>query len=226
MLLSISGRKEKMKHAFPTALFLSAFAMTAVQAEPASSIALPAPQKAGGKPVLDAVAARASAPGSGFPAQAVSREELSTLLWSASGKNRADKWTIPFAQGIEPYVDIHVAGKEGIYRYAWQDHSLKLVAGGDFRTKINPQSFAGAASYIFIFVSNKDSLKKKGGSSQNWAKWTHVATGAMTQQLYLVADSLGIGARYAETMDVNFVRKTLNIPADEEPICIFALGKR
>jgi nitroreductase len=48
----------------------------------------------------------------------------------------------------------------------------------------------------------------------------------MTQQLYLVADSLGIGARYAETMDVNFVRKTLNIPADEEPICIFALGKR
>ncbi|MDR1935712.1 MAG: nitroreductase family protein [Candidatus Accumulibacter sp.] len=215
-----------MKHAFFAVLFLSAFTMSAVQAQPASSIALPAPQKAGGKPVLDAVAARASAPGSGFPSNAISPEELSTLLWAASGKNRASLWTVPFAQGLEPYVDIYVAGKEGIYRYAWQDHSLKLAAGGDFRTKINPQGFAGAASHIFIFVSNKDSLKKKGGSPQHWAKWTHVATGAMTQQLYLVSDTLEIGARYAETMDVNFVRKTLDIAADEEPICVFALGKR
>ncbi|MDR3221944.1 MAG: nitroreductase family protein [Candidatus Accumulibacter sp.] len=215
-----------MKHTFFTALFLSVFTMTAVQAEPASSIALPAPQKTGGKPLLDAVAARASASGSGFPSKAISREELSTLLWAASGKNRASRWTVPFAQGVEPYVDIYVAGKEGIHRYAWQDHSLQPVANGDLRTNINSQSFAGAASYIFIFVSNRASLKKGGGSTQHWAKWTHVATGAMTQQLYLVADSLGIGARYAETMDVNFVRQTLNIPADEEPICVFALGKR
>ncbi|GHU07431.1 hypothetical protein FACS1894158_15690 [Betaproteobacteria bacterium] len=212
--------------------FLPVFAMfavspmTAAQAGPVTSITLPAPQKAGGKPVLDAVAARASASGSGFPSKAISPEELSTLLWSASGKNRADKWSVPFGMGAEPYVDIYVVGKEGIHRYAWQDHSLKPVADGDLRTQVNSQSFAGAASHIFIFVSNKASLKKKGGSSQNWAKWTHVATGAMTQQLYLVSDSLNIGARYAETMDVDFVRKTLSIPADEEPICIFALGKR
>ncbi|GHU38715.1 hypothetical protein AGMMS50256_38190 [Betaproteobacteria bacterium] len=214
-----------MKRTFFVALFLSAFAMTAVQAEPASST-LPTPQKAGGKPVLDAVAARASAAGSGFPSKAISQEELSTLLWSASGKNRANKWSVPFGMGVEPYVDIYVVGKEGIHRYAWQDHSLKPVADGDLRARISSQSFASAASHIFIFVSNKASLKKKGGSSQNWAKWTHVATGAMTQQLYLVSDSLDIGARYAETMDVDFVRKTLSIPADEEPICIFALGKR
>jgi nitroreductase len=221
-----TSKGKKMKHPFFAALFLSAFAMSAAQAAPASSVALPAPQKTGGKALLDAVAARASASGSGFPSQAISPEEMSTLLWAASGKNRPDKWTIPFAQGVEPYVDIYVAGKEGIYRYAWQDHSLKLAAGGDFRARINPQGFAGAASHILIFVSNRNSLKQRGGSPQHWAKWTHAATGAMTQQLYLVSDSLGIGARYAETMDVNLVRQTLDIPADEEPICIFALGKR
>ncbi|MDR2613923.1 MAG: nitroreductase family protein [Candidatus Accumulibacter sp.] len=215
-----------MKHPFFAALFLSAFAMSAVPAQSASSITLPAPQKTGGKPLLDAVAARASAPGSGFPSRAISPEELSTLLWAASGKNRPGAWTIPFAQGVEPYVDIYVAGKEGIHRYAWQDHSLQAVADGDFRTRINPQGFAGAAPYLFIFVSNTSSLKKRGNSSPHWAKWTHVATGAMTQQLYLASDSLEIGARYAETMDVDFVRKTLNIPASEEPICVFALGKR
>jgi hypothetical protein len=215
-----------MKHNFFAALFLSVFAIAAAQAAPASSIRLPAPQKSGGKPILDAVAARASAPGSGFPAQLVSQEELSTLLWSASGKNRTDKWVVPFGQGADPYVDIYVAGQDGIYRYVWQDHSLQLVAGGDSRMKINPQGFAKAASHIFIFVSNKDSKTKKGANSPHLVKWTHVATGAMTQQLYLVSDSLGIGARYAETMDVDFVRQTLNIPSDEEPICIFALGKR
>jgi hypothetical protein len=221
-----------MKCNFFVALFLSTFAMsamfpmTAAQAEPASSVTLPAPQKTGGKPVLDAVAARASASGSGFPSRDISQEDLSTLLWSASGKNRADKWVVPFGMGSDPYVDIYVFGKEGVFRYAWHDHSLKRVVDGDLRTRVNSQSFAGAASHIFIFVSNKAPLKKKGGSSQNWAKWTHVATGAMTQQLYLVSDSLDIGVRYAETMDVDFVRKTLSIPADEEPICIFALGKR
>jgi nitroreductase len=217
---------KKMKCTFFAALFLSAFVMSAVQAQPASSIALPAPQKSGGKPALDAVAARASALGSGFPANAISREELSTLLWSASGKNRPDRWTIPFAMDAGPYVDIYVLGKEGVFRYAWQDHSLQWVANGDLRSRVTPLAFAGAASHIFIFVSNRDSLKKKGGSQQHWAKWTHVAAGAMTQQVYLVSDSLGIGARYAETMDVKFVRETLRIPADEEPICIFALGKR
>ncbi|MDR2450316.1 MAG: nitroreductase family protein [Candidatus Accumulibacter sp.] len=215
-----------MKRRVFAAIFLSAFAIAAAQAEPASSIRLPAPQKSGGKPILDAVAARASAPGSGFPTQAISQEELSTLLWSASGRNRPDKWVVPFGQGVDPYVDIYVAGEEGIYRYAWQDHSLKLAAGGDLRARINPQGFAKAASHIFLFVSNKDSRTKKGANSPHLVKWTHVATGAMTQQLYLVSDSLGIGARYAETMDVNFVRQTLNIPSDEEPICIFALGKR
>ncbi|MDR0577719.1 MAG: nitroreductase family protein [Candidatus Accumulibacter sp.] len=215
-----------MKRSFFAVLFLSVLGIAAAQAEPAASIALPAPQKSGGKPILDAVAARASASGFGFPSNAISREELSTLLWAASGKNRTDKWTIPFAQGVDPYVDIYVAGEEGIYRYAWQDHSLKLAASGDFRAKINPQAFARAASHILIFVSNRDSLKKKGGSQQHWAKWTHVAAGAMTEHVYLVSDSLGIGARYAETMDVNLVRQTLNVPDDEEPICVFAIGKR
>jgi hypothetical protein len=216
-----------MKHAFFTALFLSAFVMTTAQAaDSASSITLPAPQKTGGKPILDAVAARASASGLSFPSKTISQGELSTLLWSASGKNRADKWTIPFGQSLEPYVDIYVAGKEGIYRYVWQDHSLKLVVEGDLRKNISSQGFAGTASHIFIFVTNKTSLKNKGGSPQHWVKWTHVATGAMTEQLYLVADSLEIGARYAETMEVNFVRQTLNIPANEEAVCIFALGKR
>ncbi|GHU30633.1 hypothetical protein AGMMS50256_17850 [Betaproteobacteria bacterium] len=126
----------------------------------------------------------------------------------------------------DPYVDIYVVGKEGIHRYAWQDHSLKLLAKGDFRSRLSLQSFVGVAFRIFIFVSNTAPVKKKRGSSHPWAKWAHVTTGAMTQQLYLVSDSLDIGARYAETMDVGFIRKILNIPSDEEPICIFALGKR
>jgi hypothetical protein len=214
-----------MKFSFFAAL-LFPLLLTMAHAEPAASIALPEPQKTGGKPVLDAVAARASAPGPGFPANDISPEELSTLLWAASGKNRPTRWTVPFGQGVEPYIDVYTVGKEGIYRYVWQDHSLKLIASGDFRTRVNPQGFAGVASYLLVLVSNKASLVRNGGMRQHWVKWTHVAVGAMTQQIYLVSDSLDIGARYAETMDVNFVRQTLNIPSDEEPICVFALGKR
>ncbi|MDR3300478.1 MAG: nitroreductase family protein [Candidatus Accumulibacter sp.] len=214
-----------MKHALFTVLFVSVFTVTSVSAAE-SSVALPAPQKTGGKPMLEAVASRASASGLDFPSGTISQQDIATLLWSATGKNRASKWTIPFGLSVEPYVDIYVAAKEGVYRYAWQDHSLKLVADGDLRKNFSSQGFVATASHIFIFVTNKTPLRNKGGSPQHWVKWTYVATGAMTEQLYLVADSLRIGARYAETMETNYVRQTLNIATDEEPVCIFALGKR
>ena len=192
----------------------------------ATDIKLPAPQISGGKPVLDAVAARASASGASFPTGKISDSELSTLLWAASGKNRASKWTIPFGMGVEPYVGIYVAGAEGLFRYSWQDHSLKKIAGEDVRAKISRQSFVASAPYTLIFASDRTSLKNNGRGQENWAKWTHVAVGAMTQQLYLVADALGIGARYLQSLNADFVRKISALPEDEEIICIFPLGKR
>ncbi|MDR1164152.1 MAG: nitroreductase family protein, partial [Candidatus Accumulibacter sp.] len=174
---------------------------------PPGNVTLPAPQTTGGKPVFEAVAARASARGSSFPTGKISQAELSTILWAASGKNRPDKWTVPFGMGVEPYVSIYVAGAEGLFRYSWEDHSLMRISGDDVRAKVSRQSFSASAPYTLIFASNRTPLKENGRGKENWAKWTHVAVGAMTQQVYLTADALDIGARYLQSLDADFIRK-------------------
>ena len=189
-------------------------------------IKLPEPQTAGGAPIFDTLRQRTSAPGNAFPTGEISDADLSTLLWAASGQNRPDKgWTVPFAMGVEPYCRIYVVSGKGVHLYSWKDHSLKAVTGEDVRAKISPQPFVKTAACIFVFVTDHASLEKNGRGKDRWQEWTDVAVGAMTQNLYLAAEALNIGGRYAAMMDADFVKKTLDIPAGEKAVCIFPLGK-
>lgn len=203
------------------ALLLSASAVRG------GDIKLPEPKMDGGKPVFEAIRDRTSALGNAFPSGKVSDGELSTILWAASGLNRPGKgWTIPLGMSTEPYVKIYVASATGLYLYSWQDQSLKEVSSGDVRTRLNAQPFAKAASHILIFVTDREPLERIGRLSESWDEWMDVAVGAMTQNAYLAADSLGIGARYIGIMDVDFLRSALSIPAGEKPVCLLPLGKR
>ena len=62
----------------------------------AQSGKLPAPQITGGVPTLEAIENRASPASAQFPTGEISRQELSTLLWAAGGRNRGGSgWTVP-----------------------------------------------------------------------------------------------------------------------------------
>lgn len=188
---------------------------------------LPPPQTSGGKPIFDVLRDRASPPGNAFPAGKISDAELSTILWAASGLNRPNKgWTVPFAMGVEPYCRVYVVSADGVFRYNWADHSLVEISGEDIRSKVTPQPFAKTASHFLVFVTDKTSLEKNGRGKDRWDEWMDVAVGAMTQDAYLAADALGIGVRYAASMDEAVVRKALAIPSGERPICLMPMGKK
>ena len=192
----------------------------------AGDIKLPPPQTEGGTPVFEALNKRSSPKGNAFPTGTISDEELSTLLWAASGQNRDGKgWTVPMAMGVEPYCKIFVVGEKGAFLYSWRDHSLKEVAAENVKAKISPQPFAASASYILIFVDSPEPLEKINRGKERWEEYMDVAVGAMTQSVYLAAGSLGIGVRYAATMDQDFVKKTLKLAANEKPVCIVPIGK-
>ena len=206
--------------------FLFALVLLGISSVQGADVKLPPPQTSGGKPVLDALASRASASGREFPSGKISEAELSTLLWAASGLNRQPKgWTIPLAMGVEPYCRIYVAGAGGVHLYSWQDHSLQEISREDIRSKISSQPFAARASHFLIFVTDRSPLKKAGRMGVRWDEWLDVAVGAMTQNVYLAADSLGIGVRFVAMMDMTLIRKTLPIPDDEKPVCIFPMAK-
>jgi len=179
---------------------------------------LPEPRKTGGVPTLEAIENRASAVGAQFPTGAISQDELSTLLWAASGRNRGGNgWTVPTAIGMDPYVSVYVASKDGIFLYNGKEHALEQLSSGDVRVNVTSQSFAHAAPYILIFVIDG----KSGG-----AAFGQALAGAMTQNVYLAAQSLNIGARFMATMNQDFVRKELKLAGEDVPVNIMPLGKK
>lgn len=190
--------------------------------------ALPKPQISGGQGLFDSLAKRSSPPGANFPVGAVSREELSTILWAATGLNRPEKgWTVPMAMGTEPYASVYVAGPEGTFLYDWKNHELLLMTETDARDKIGKQPFVSSAPYVLIFVSKPSVLASRNNADINRLApdWANVAVGAMTQNVYLAAGALGIGVRYAASLNESAVREACALEGAQAPICIMPMGK-
>jgi hypothetical protein len=204
-------------------VFLGFFLMFAGRAD-AEDVKLPEPQTTGGAGMFDMLKNRASALSGSFPAGAVSMEELSTLLWAASGLNRPEKgWTVPMAMGREPYCKVYAAGEQGVFLYDWKDNVLREITKGDVRGELGSQGFIANVPYILIFVTDGEALESFGARG---AGWGYVAVGAMTQNVYLAAEALSIGVRYMASMNPDAVRGHLKLADSDTPVCIMPVGKK
>lgn len=163
----------------------------------AADIILPTPEKGGGIPLFDALAKRSSATHAGFDDKELSEKQLSTLLWAGTGLNRERGWTVPMAMGAEPYVDIYVLLKSGIYRYDWGKNVLLQINTKNLIPRASSQQYVATAPCIFVFAT------KSGRARVD--SWADTAAGAMAQNIYLACESMGLKARYAAT----FNRETL-----------------
>ncbi|MDR2161910.1 MAG: nitroreductase family protein [Desulfovibrio sp.] len=184
---------------------------------------LPAPRQEGGMGVFEALKKRSSAAGGDFSPAELSQEELSNLLWAASGLNRGQTgWTVPMAHGRPPYCRVYVADKDGVFLYDWASHSLKEIRSGNIKGDIGAQSFVKKAAAILIFVADGQALAEFGAAGE---ELSHVAAGAMTQNVYLAAAALGLGARYIRSIRQEAVISALSLPKGDTPICLMLLGK-
>jgi len=212
----------RIRYAVLIVLFVC-FAGLAV-AEAMEVIKLPPPQTNGGPGVFDMLRNRASALGGSFPTGKVSNEELSTLLWAATGLNRPDRgWTVPMARGHEPYVRVYVTGEDGTFLYNWNEHTLVKTSNEDGRKTISGQGFVENASHVLIFVQDMKAFEPFGG---RWVEFGSVAAGAMTQNIYLAAEALGIGTRYMVNLNADVIRSMCGLDAVDVPLCIMPIGKR
>lgn len=203
-----------------------ALAATVFCAAPAlAAESLPPPQQAGGMGLFDALKKRSSAAGGDFSMAELTREELSTILWAASGLNRGNAgWTVPMAKGSEPYCLVYVAGNDGVWLYDWNGHALEKVSNENIKAKIGRQSFVKKAYYTLIFVSDAERLAQF-GSEEKKKEFAAVAVGAMTQNVYLACAALKVGTRYIHSINVDEVTRALDLPEGSRPIALMLLGK-
>jgi len=138
-----------------------------------------------------------------FADRALSKEELSRLLWATSGVNREDGHrTTPSGQAKYP-VDVLVALPEGVYRYEPKGHRLVRVFAEDIRGKIPSQDAFKKAAMIVLYVINKDKTSR--------IEWADLEIGCMGQNLYLEAAALGMGSRIIASVKVDDVTKILRL---------------
>ena len=122
------------------------------QGDARKSIKLPAPDKSGGLPLMQALARRRSS--REFARRQLSLPVLSSLLWAAFGVNRRGGGrTAPSALDAQE-IDVYVALPGGAYCYDAKSHTLRLVAANDLRRVTGYQDFVDQAPLDLVFVAD------------------------------------------------------------------------
>jgi nitroreductase len=161
---------------------------------------------------------RASGTRNAFPTGAVSDQELATILWAATGRNRnGSGWTVPVGMGRPPHVKVYVVKNDGAFIYNWQKHALGELTKKNIKAEVTQDDFVKNSAVILVFVADAAANKR--------AEMDNILVGAMSQNVYLAADALGIKTRYLMTLKADGIRKELKLNKTDVPLCIMPLAK-
>jgi nitroreductase len=186
----------------------------------AQDIRLPAPQKSGGMPLMEALAKRSTS--RAFDAKELSNQQLSGLLWASFGINRPDgKRTAPSANNKQA-TDIYVLLKQGAYVYDAKANQLNLVVGEDLRPLGATQAFATNAPVTLVFVAD---LSKLGNASDEAKRNTaNINAGYISQNAYLYCASEGLVTGARASVDKKALGPKLKLSPDQAIILAQSVG--
>jgi nitroreductase len=153
----------------------------------------------------------------------LSLEDLSAILWAANGVNRPDgKRTAPSAHGRQ-YIDIYVAGDDGVYLYDAPSHKLTEVTDQNVKGRLARQGHVAASSHVLVLVAD---LNKVPGGSAGDTKlyWAHSTAGAIAENVHLMATARRIGTGIVAGIKTDEIRAALNLEKDVAPLYVMPLG--
>ncbi len=197
----------------------TATAQPAAQAAPAAqpapaaqaAIELPAAQKTGGMPLMEALAKRSTA--RAFDTRDITNQQLSNLLWAAFGINRPDgKRTAPSARNWQE-IDIYALLRSGAYLYEPKAHRLAPVLGEDIRPLGGVQDFVKDAPVTLVFVA--DLARMGQGERAQKEAFADFDTGFVSQNAYLYCASEGLVTGVRAMVDRDALGKKLGLRADQ-----------
>ena len=192
-------------------------------------VALPDPGKTGPLSVEEAISRRRSV--RGFRDAPVLLGELSQLLWAAQGITGSDgvRRAAPSAGAKYPLELFVVAGgvdglSPGVYHYLPVTHSLKIVRRGDLRSGLCDealsQEWVEEAALDIVIAAVYERTKEKYG--ERGVRYVHMEVGAVAENVYLQAETLGLGTTFVGAFSDEGVKKLLRI--DAEPLGIMPVG--
>jgi len=181
-------------------------------AQDAKPIALPPPQKQGGKPVMEALQDRKSA--QEFNPATLSPQDLSNLLWAASGINRPDGKRTSATASNKQELDIYLAMANGLFLYDVKAHALLPVLKDDIRSQTGSNNYLKDAAVVLIYVSDYARMNK--GTEETMLINATTGAALAAQNVYLLGASAGLAVRVRSNIDRPMLAKVMNLRADQK----------
>jgi hypothetical protein len=210
-----------------------------VESAELETIKLNEPNKKRGSTFMEALSVKASA--LEWSDDDLSLQDLSDLLWAANGVNRPDenKRTASSAQNAHD-VDIYLFMKDGVYLYDADDHVLKPVLVGDFRSQImmtpppRPKDAGGPPPppppppsnppIQIILVS--DVSRFRFGPPELKPEWGAIDAGIVSQNISLFCAATGIKTRPRASVEVGRVKDLLGLAETQHVLLNHPVGYR
>ncbi len=205
--------KTRMGGVVLVAAFIAGISTGAEAPAKLETIRLEAPRMSGGMPLMEALKNRKS--DRGITDKALSKSQLSEILWAANGVNRSDgKRTSPAAMNKQE-VDIYAVLPEGIYLYDAVKNELVPVVAGDHRKVTGKQDFVYTAPLNLVFILDYAKFNKGKTRKDGPGPWACIAAGCMTQNVALYCASEGLGNVVRGWVDEDAFAKAAGLREDQ-----------
>ncbi|MDR1342248.1 MAG: SagB/ThcOx family dehydrogenase [Prevotellaceae bacterium] len=178
----------------------------------AQDIKLNAPEKRGGKTVLEALNERHSE--RAFVKKTMPAQTLSNLLWAANGFNRDDKRTAPTAMNRQE-MELYVVFDNAAYFYDAKKNVLQRVVDGDVRNALGQPNITNNAALSIVMVAdlNKSAIEH-----------ARISAGFISQNIYLYAASEGLGTVARGSFKGDELAKALRLSEKQAVILVQPVG--
>ena len=198
------------------AMVLLAGAMAAVTAAE-NTVKLPEPDKAGGMPLMQALAKRKS--GRDYKKDVpVTDEILSSLLWAANGFNRPGLRTAPTAINLQE-LELYVLKADGCWFYDAANNALVQKGTKDLRAAAAGfQQFSAEAPVTIAIVAD---VKK--ATSRGRKDFSEIDSGYVSQNIYLYCASAGL-ATCARASFPQTLAKEMGLNESQRIILVHPVG--
>jgi SagB-type dehydrogenase family enzyme len=139
--------------------------------------------------------------------------------------------TIPSAGGLYPLevylVTGNVEGLEaGVYHYLPGEHGLRRIASGDIRPSLASaaldQRWMEAAPAVLVIAAVYERMHAKYG--ERTVRYVHMEVGAAAQNVYLEAESLGLGTVFVGAFYELRVQSAMELAENVTPLCLMPVG--
>lgn len=187
-------------------------------------IALPPPHLTGDVALEEAIVSRRSV--REFTDEALSRSEISQLLWAAQGiTDERGLRAAPSAGALYP-LEVYIALPDGTYHYLPRSHAIQLVSERDLREDLweaglKQDALRQAPAIIVIAAVYERTEAKYGDRAQ---RYVQMEAGHAAQNLLLQAVALGLAAVPIGAFYDDQVQASLGLPADHRVLYLISVG--